>query len=312
MLSCWFVLSFCALTTSAAIVHTSLDRDSITVGERFRLHVSMHVSNSALVIAPEKSGVSGQLSIRAIEKQTNTGSPLDSLLYTIEMIALSPGEVTIPEFEFIIQDESSTDTVHTPELTTRIASLIPEELQDADIQDLKPPQRVGKASRWWFWITIALLLLILVIIARKKAFGKREKIEIIPPPKPPYDEAVEALEVLEKKELVEKGYVREYVFELSEIFKRYISRRYSVNASEFTTEEMRAWIGLSDLGGEEVKSADWFFQTSDPVKFARVIPEIRTIRRFGNELRFFLESTKLQVDDSQNSTVNSKTAKSAP
>jgi hypothetical protein len=82
------------------------------------------------------------------------------------------------------------------------------------------------------------------------------------------------------------------VFELSEIFKRYIERRFETNASEFTTEEMVAWAGASNLDKKLKASLEWFFRTTDPVKFARIIPDGSTVNRFSDEVTQFLQSTR--------------------
>jgi hypothetical protein len=58
--------------------------------------------------------------------------------------------------------------------------------------------------------------------------------------------------------------IREYVFELSDIFKRYIGRRFEINAEEFTTEEVIAWLGVSVLETKTRIATEWFFQDYRP------------------------------------------------
>ena len=119
-----------------------------------------------------------------------------------------------------------------------------------------------------------------------------------PPPKPPYEEAMEALAALEAKQYLLKGLVREYVFELSDILKRYIERRFSINAAEFTT-----WLGVSPLAKEQRAAMEWFFRAADPVKFAKMLPDQDTLDRFGAEARVFLETTKPVVDPEKKADV---------
>ena len=109
---------------------------------------------------------------------------------------------------------------------------------------------------------------------------------------PPYEEAIEALALLEAKQYLVKRLVREYVFELSDIFKRYLERRFEVNAAEFTTEEMLDWIKASKLAPEDRKVCEWFFYTTDPVKFAKWLPDNDTLYRFGADVRQVIERTK--------------------
>jgi hypothetical protein len=79
---------------------------------------------------------------------------------------------------------------------------------------------------------------------------------------------------------------------LSDIFKRYIERRFGTNAAEFTTEEMLDWIKRSALQPAERKIAEWFFSAADPVKFAKWLPDGDTLDRFGKDVRQFIEQTR--------------------
>ena len=90
--------------------------------------------------------------------------------------------------------------------------------------------------------------------------------------------------------------IREYVFELSDIFKRYIERRFEINAAEFTTEEMLDWTKRSALEPPERKIAEWFFSTADPVKFAKWLPDSDTLYRFGKDVRQFVEQTRPRTE----------------
>jgi hypothetical protein len=90
--------------------------------------------------------------------------------------------------------------------------------------------------------------------------------------------------------------IREYVFELSEILKRYSERRFGVNAAEFTTEEMLAWLAVSKLEKEQRFAMEWFYRAADPVKFAKYLPDQGTVDRFGVEARAFIEATKPVIE----------------
>jgi hypothetical protein len=37
---------------------------------------------------------------------------------------------------------------------------------------------------------------------------------------------------------------------------------------------------------------EWFFRATDPVKFAKMLPDQDTLARFGIEVRAFLEATR--------------------
>jgi hypothetical protein len=132
------------------------------------------------------------------------------------------------------------------------------------------------------------------------------------PPKPPYEEAIEALAALDAKQYLLKGLVREYVFELSDILKRYIERRFTINAAEFTTEEILAWLGISPLEKGRRNAMEWFFRATDPVKFAKQTPDQDTIVRFGTEARAFFEATKPPPENDKKTDDQAITTASPP
>ena len=162
----------------------------------------------------------------------------------------------------------------------------------ADIMDLRPQQVTGKRPLWWLWLLIAALAATAAVLIVRHLLIRSRRPPPPPPPKPPYDEAVEALNALDAKQYLSRGLVREYVFELSEILKRYIERRFDVNAAEFTTEEMLCWLAVSPLDKSRRNAMEWFFRATDPVKFAKLWPDQETIDRFGAEARGFVEATK--------------------
>ena len=102
---------------------------------------------------------------------------------------------------------------------------------------------------------------------------------------------MEALRQLEQEDLLRQGRAREYVFRLSDILKRYAGRRFGMHMQEFTTEEALGWLRASDLERPVRSGAEWFFTTSDPVKFARWLPDDDTLKRLDREVRSFVEQT---------------------
>jgi hypothetical protein len=221
----------------------------------------------------------------------------DSVFVDYILTNYIPENCTIPSLPYIIQSTTSIDTLYTDKITLQFVSVItaPPGKTDSsaiDIKDLKAQQIAGTPPRFWLWALViagSLTVFGLLALYLSKKFKRQE---VIPPPIPPYEEAMMALGVLHGKRLLEKGLIREYVFELSEIFKRYIERRFETNASEFTTEEMIAWAGASNLDKKLKGSLEWFFRTTDPVKFARIIPDSSTVNRFSDEVTQFLESTR--------------------
>jgi hypothetical protein len=193
----------------------------------------------------------------------------------------------------LVITDSLTDTLRTEPVPLQVLSVLPSD--SVDIRDIKPPFSAGRPSLWWLWTLLALLAAGLGGFVAVRWLRRHKAARPAPPPPPPYEEAMEALRVLELQNLLRQGLVREHVFRLSEILKRYVERRYSINAQEFTTEEVLTWLHESDLARPARSSAEWFMRESDPVKFAKHLPDDLTLAQMGREVRSFVEETRPQV-----------------
>lgn len=286
-----------ASATCASVIFTTLNHDSLTVGDRIEFCVGLVVAKGATVVPPATDQGFGALVVKdwLTDKQEHPGA--DSITFKYLLTTYTVDTCSIPALTFQVSAGGKVDTLATKPIRLRVASVVPSDT--VDIKDLRPQQHAGKPSYWWVWTLAVLLLLAAAIWLALRLFGKKSKVNAGPPPLPPYEEAIEALKQLEAKTYLTKGMVREYVFELSDIFKRYIERRFDVNAAEFTTEQIVDWIRAASLERTIKAGAEWFFSATDPVKFAKLTPDDESVERFLKEVRLFLESTRPSAQPTQ-------------
>ena len=208
-------------------------------------------------------------------------------------------QCTIPPVPFTVAVAGKSDTLLSKPIPVRLVLIRSSDSTDTSIKDLKPQQTAGSPSIAWLWIVCGAAALAAFFFFLRRFVKKRTEAAKTAPPKPPYEEAMEALRLLDEKQYLAKGMIREHVFGLSDILKRYIERRFDVNAAEYTTEEMLGWIITSPLGPPEKKSAEWFFTETDPVKFAKMHPDRDTLHRFGHEARQLIEQTRPKSETAQ-------------
>jgi len=192
-------------------------------------------------------------------------------------------------------NRSGYDTLYTPPIPIRMLSALPAEPQDSGgfaIKDLKGQQSVGGADLWYLWVILGAVLAVATCLILIKYLKKKDVAAPEVPALPPYEEAIGAIDALEGKKYLERGMVREYVFELSEIFKRYIGRRYDTIAPELTTEEIAAWLEFSDISREMRLCAERFFRSADQVKFAKWVPDRQCTDGYVKDVKTFIEATK--------------------
>jgi hypothetical protein len=288
--------------SSAAIITSSISSRKLSVGDLLNFSVHLIVKKGTSVTPPVPESDFGNIFVKEWNVYKDEREKIDSLSYNYVITTYTPEPCTIPALSFILEENGSTDTVTTEEIPLHILSVITGDT--VDLIGLKPPLAAGKAPKWWLWLLGTIGVLAAVIFGSIYLIKKLRKTPPPPPPVPPYEEAIEALRSLGVKKYLQKGLVREYVFELSEIFKRYIGRRFDCNAVEFTTEEMIAWTGAFSLDIKLRASIEWFFRTTDPVKFARLIPDSAIIERFEREVRDFLELTKPLAESRENEEEN--------
>lgn len=289
-----------ALSVSGAILTTSISTRKLSVGDPVRFTVNIIAGKGTNVYPPVPESDFGAITVREWNMHKTERDKSDSLSYEYIITTYIPEPCTIPELSFRLEQGDVTDTLRTEEVPLQVVSVLPSDT--VDLMGLKPPFRAGKAPKWWLWL-FAVLAAATVMTFVGIALNRRlRKVQPPPPPVPPYEEAIEALCNLGVKKYLQRGLVREYVFELSEIFKRYIGRRFLCSAADFTTEEIIAWAGAADLPKQQRATIEWFFRTTDPVKFARHIPESQVIDRFEREVRDFLEATKPVIDEATSAT----------
>jgi len=279
-----------AVPCSATVLLSSVNQDSLYVGDRIHFAVTMLVAKGAQVTPPVTDNGFGKFIVKEWTSGKTENKSADSLSFNYILTTYTAEQCTIPSVTFLMAHNNSVDTLRTEPIPMRVALVMSPDT--GVIHDIKPPQSAGKPSLAWLWIILGALIAAAGFFFANK-FRKKKSMPVpVVPPKPPYEEAMESLRLLDAKQLVQKGIFREYVFELSDIVKRYIERRYDVNAAEFTTEEILDWIRLSPIEQSQRKTLDWFFSATDPVKFAKLLPDTDTMYRFGTDIKLFIEATK--------------------
>ncbi len=140
--------------------------------------------------------------------------------------------------------------------------------------DIKNIIEVKKTFPWWIWalIGIVVILLIVLVIYLVKRSKKKKDTGIFESKLSPYDEAMQLLDELQKENLLEKNELKEYHTRLSDIFKRYLSRKTNTYKMHLTTDELLIELNELDLSKEKIFDFANCLRMGNAVKFARHIP----------------------------------------
>jgi len=132
------------------------------------------------------------------------------------------------------------------------------------------------------------LIIAVIYFYRVKFLKAKEQ-----PLRPAHELALEELDRLQREGLIVRGIYKEHYFKLSEIFRRYLERRFHFQAVEKTTEEILPEIKNLKGFDEHVKSdAEKFLYNTDLVKFAKHTPGKQQIDQEYQETVDFINKTK--------------------
>ncbi|MDQ6756041.1 MAG: hypothetical protein M3004_03815 [Bacteroidota bacterium] len=154
--------------------------------------------------------------------------------------------------------------------------------------DIKSIIEVKDETPLWVWIAAAslLILLILLIVYVIKYFKKRKTVPPVFTSKlSPYDEAIQSLEQLQKDQLLFRGEVKQFHTKLSDIFKRYLSRKMERNMLNHTSSEILLALNDTLLLKENTALIANSLRMSDAVKFAKYYPHKEESESALNDVR---------------------------
>ena len=140
-----------------------------------------------------------------------------------------------------------------------------------------------------------------------KPMLKSQKKEI-----PPFDEAIEALNSLKAAKLWQNGQEKEYFTRLTDILRRYIDRRFGINAVEMTSSQIIDTLRRNEETKAVNEQLKLILEVADFVKFANMRPLPDDSEAAWNRAQYFVNETKPVevVADEQQAEGNGEAAKS--
>lgn len=188
------------------------------------------------------------------------------------------GEFTVGPFEVApVKDKTPGETVKSGTLSIKINSVLEE--GDKDIKPLKKPMELrGRPWHLLKYLLIPLILLqavwlaVLLLKKRKKTFASRAG-----PLPAPEEELASSIRELAVMKLLEKGEAKKLFIRLTDILKRFFDRYYGFNAEDMTTRETLLRLRREEREEEVSGSLGRILDTSDLAKFARFVPESKTV-----------------------------------
>lgn len=270
----FFILTAQALCEASVSLQLELSSDTFRIGEVIECKVTVEYPGNYTLVPP-LSFLPEKLEVREktfkIPKRSKSRKKVKAIL-TYKITGFEPGEYVVDGFETKLQNTDDVKTIKGGIFKLKIVDLPSVE---EDIRDIKPPLGVPNYS-----LPVILLLLIsagIYLSLRKKRLEEKKISEELKQLSPS-EAALEKLNLLLSKNLLNEGKIKEFYTELSEILRSYLAQKYKIPVIERTTIELfQSLKGLVDK--KYNLQTKEFLQSCDIVKFAKYIPTSNEIER---------------------------------
>lgn len=253
---------------------TSIDTIKNKIGAEFKLSLKTSVDTSAKVVFPNLKNIGALEVIMSYPIDTIRQDGRYELIKKYGLTQFDSGKYKIPSVKILINDKPFLSD----SLLVEVANVQVDTLQQKmyDIKDIVPAE--NQIGDWWKYLLILILIIGiggLVYWYLRKYQKKKIEEEIF---KTPIEKATSLLQTLEKKELWQKGEIKAYYSELTDITRNYIEEAIEIPAMESTTSELIQGLRAASvkkkmtLSQETIENLERVLKQADLVKFAKSKP----------------------------------------
>lgn len=268
----FFLLFVSASVGLRAQVTAEPDSNYAETGNPFVVHL----------VVPQSDGKPGQIDLSAwdsvvkeqnILQQTEWKSDGQAFSKDLILIFFDADTLALPPLPVYLNGRGTA-------LTNALDIIILPTPAPDDLVDMRGIKDIRREPALWTdylpWALAIAALILLVLLAswlirraqhKKKQAALSRMVEL-----PAHELAWKKLDVLAKKQLWDKGLVKEYCAELTFIAREYLEKRYAVPALESTSEEIREHLLKTDFPENLRAGLQELLTKADLVKFAKATP----------------------------------------
>jgi hypothetical protein len=268
---------FFLLSTSlfAQKVKTSVNVTKNKIGAEFKLTLKTDVDTLSKVIFPEAKNFGALEVINSYKIDTVRNGARYELIKKYGLTQFDSGKYTIQRIPVLINGKPVfSDSIKVEVNDVKVDTLKQKMYDIKDIAQVESP-----IGNWWIYLLIFFAIgiagyFIYQFIKKRQNQPKAEVIVF----KSPIEKATTLLQQLENKELWQKGEIKDYYSELTDIARNYIEEEINIPAMESTTSELIDGLRKAakqkklKLSNETVENLEKVLKQADLVKFAKVKP----------------------------------------
>lgn len=174
-----------------------------------------------------------------------------------------------------------------------------------DIHDIKPLESLGINADVFLYIVLGVLFLALlgaaVMYLKRRKKKRLEFVDLISPE----DAAMNSLESLPG---LMNSNGKHFYFQLSLILREYLKKKFHIDATQMTTEELLPRIADLKFESDLFRGFREFVYSSDPIKFAGQPADMKNMKRHLEFVKHFVKmTTQISANNTTHLVVESKT-----
>ena len=257
-------------------VQTGINTNNILIGEQIKYQIKINLSNSSYQI---DIAIPDSIPHFEIIDQKKYDTVDQNGVYTLRQDILftsfDSGVWRFPSFPISISFPNKATQKFSSDSFLVQVGYSPADSTD-QLRDIKPVMDVFVIDRRWMFIVAGILIaLILAYLIYRYFKGRKKKT-------PPlfnanisaYDEAVIELSKLQQQVAADPGSIKLFYVTLSDIFKKYYSRKININLMTETTGDLLVRLQSHATSQEVLSNTAQALRSGDAVKFAKYIPPV--------------------------------------
>lgn len=270
------LLSGFVSSAESQAVQTGINTNNILIGEQIKYQIKINLSNSSYQI---DIAIPDSIPHFEIIDQKKYDTVDQNGVYTLRQDILftsfDSGVWRFPSFPISISFPNKATQKFLSDSFLVQVGYSPADSTD-QLRDIKPVMDVFVIDRQWMFIVAGILIaLILAYLIYRYFKGRKKKM-------PPlfnanisaYDEATKELNKLQQQVAADPGSIKLFYVTLSDIFKKYYSRKININLMTETTGDLLVRLQSHATSQEVLSNTAQALRSGDAVKFAKYIPPV--------------------------------------
>ncbi len=272
------------------------DSQELTVGDPVQLTLEVTHPAGYQVILPRLEQAWGPFEVRGQSQATTTANDdgTETTRQAIEVTLFELGEFETPELSFGVSNGAGQVSEETaPSVSLAVVPTLAED--DNELRDIKP-QAALTIPPVWPWIVGGILLVAVAATLGWWAYRRRQGKPFGLAPavdnRPAWQRAFDTFDAIDGMDLLAQGRYKEHYSLVTDGLRTYLEDQFGLRVFDRTTSELKPILLRSELRAEHSRRLLDLFADSDLIKFAKVVPDMKTAIRLTARARELVELTR--------------------